>query len=202
VQSHTNPALHVEESYRSSDRLRPFGKTEIGSLVRTTWAIEKLTASGSGRDLDLRRRKHLQEVRRQPPAGLPKLQPDYLPCPWIEFSQTRLGLLRYSGVGIVALEPNPCDIRVGVVVAIDAHGHSLASPPERHDARSREILAVGMLVDHHEPPSHDLPVGAPSVAPPFVVAREHGRLYVVPSEPQSLCLVERMAGPANGRWSR
>lgn len=52
---------------------------------------------------------------------MPVLQADDPSRGGIDLSQAGIGLLADDGLGVVALEAQPSDVNVGVVVAVDVH---------------------------------------------------------------------------------
>ncbi len=168
------------------------GTLEKGSS-RVSVAVTRLC-----RDLDLRRRQHPKEVGRQPAARFPELQPHDLASARIEFPQTRVGLLGNRRARVVALEANPGDVRLGVVVSFDPHGHRLAPSPHGHDPRNERVIAIRVLVGDHETTSDDQPARLALVARPLAVALQQRRLDISTREAKLLRLVERVKRPANG----
>jgi hypothetical protein len=141
------------------------------------------SGSSGRRDLDLRRWKHAQELRGQPTARLPKLQTHYVPCHRIEFPQPRIRLFAHSRARVIALEPNPRDIRIGVVVPFNPHNHRLAPTPDRDNTGGQWVIAVWVLVDNHDAPSHDFPARLAGITTPLPVPTEYSGLYIGASEP-------------------
>jgi hypothetical protein len=125
----------------------------------------------SGRDLNLRRREHAQEVSRQLAARLPELQSHDLPRARVQFAQSRIGFFSHGPARVVALETDPRDVRVGVVVPVNLHEQRLAPPPHRHNASHQRIIAIRMFVGDHQPqpqlarPRHPRCAAAHDVSP-------------------------------------
>jgi hypothetical protein len=116
-------------------------------------------------------------------ARLPKLQTHDLPRHRIEFPQPRIRLLAHSRTRVIALEADPRDIRVGVVVPFDPHGHRLAPTPDCDNTDDQWIIAVWVLVDDHDASSHDLPARLTGITTPLPVPTEYRGLYIGTSEP-------------------
>jgi hypothetical protein len=74
---------------------------------------------GLARDGDRRRREHLQQICWQCFAGMPVLEPDEAAVARIVFTESEFGFCGDDGAWVVALEAQPCDVGMLVVVAVD-----------------------------------------------------------------------------------
>src|SRR5215471_282301 len=111
-------------------------------------------------------------------AGVPVLQADDVACFGINVAETGLNLLADHGRTVVALEAEPGDVGVGVVVTVDLHVRSLFVSPESDDACQRSIASIREVVEDHEAVRGDAPLGWAGVASSPVVVLEERVLDV------------------------
>jgi integrase len=99
---------------------------EAGAAARIRRVIR------SAGDAHRRRRQHRQQLVRQRLARTPELETDDLSCRRVEVAQAPGRLLGHDGAAVVALEAQPGDVGVAVVVAVDLH-----SPTDARRAATR-----------------------------------------------------------------
>src|SRR5215207_356578 len=88
----------------------------------------------SGCRSDAGGRQQRQQLAWEGRAGAPVLQADDASGGGVDLPQAGLGLLADDGLGVIALETQPGDVCVRVVMSVAVHEQRLAPAPERDDA--------------------------------------------------------------------
>jgi hypothetical protein len=68
-------------------------------------------------------------------------------------------------------------------MTFDPHAHRLAPAPDRDNTGDQWIIAVWVLVDHHDASSLDLPSRLTGVTTPLPVRTEYRHFYIGASKP-------------------
>lgn len=144
-----------------------------------------------------RRRKKGEQIRRQPAARVPIFESNDLAGSGIQLPQTRLDFFRDDRLRVVALESEPRNVRICVVVAVDLHEFMLPPPPHGHDSCGVVITAIRMVVDHDNAPDLNPPIARTRVANAGAVTLKHPSLDVCPRNAQDVRLDKRVLAPCD-----